>query len=325
MTIAAQTEAKRIPFKLQLRDLEILKAVYENRFMTFPLLNALFPPEQERTPAHILAKYPEPKEPGSNLKKRLRKLVHFELLILLTSYSGEDAYALDQAGAEELLEAKKKGIMSVGIARRYDWEEKAKKASRVNMLHTLMVAEFYVALEVAARSCPGLKLVHFERENKELRYKWEHGNQWPYVNPDAFLVLREQNKPPRTFFLEADRDTMSYDRMLEKFTQYSLFLADGQHKKAFQNVEEFHVLTIADTADRVRDLLNLLVKNTHAFPQKSTLPKGYRVPPQHMKLFYFTTEESYKNAYTNALSRIWRRADNIQEAVPIISAPLPRV
>jgi hypothetical protein len=323
------------PFHFQpKRDLSILKAVFENRFMDFSLLNSLFPPDLARTPLHVFTK--EPKAPGSNLRKRLKKLHLYQFLERLNTHRTEEhIYAIGQKGADELLARNAEENLNISIQHRYDWKEKSYDPHRLYVEHTLMVARFRVALEVATRNHPSVKLLHFERESKDLKYTWKTNGKKPCINPDAYFVLQDTKQPPGkqlyAYFLEADRHNVSKERMLERYTQYSLFLAEKEYKNAFPNMEFFRVLTIAPNEKHAKALLKLPTDNEQRFPTPSTLPKNYRIPAKHLDMFYFTHEQIYfdneKNLLhkpTNVLARIYLRSDDYTQQVPLIPSPLAR-
>jgi DNA-binding PadR family transcriptional regulator len=162
---------KEIP--LQDRDLEIIKEIYENRFMTFSILNPLFPPlptiplnpysktqqKKQRRLAKLGSKAPEEgsatqiassgQYSGKNLYTVLAKLYRHYYITRLRTYRGEEhVYALDELGAKVL-----RGL-GYKIKESIDWADQNYDISQRYYHHTLKIARFYAALRVALKEHP---------------------------------------------------------------------------------------------------------------------------------------------------------------------------
>lgn len=306
-----EKKADRPPLQIQGRDIEILQAVFEHRFLIVPLLASIFPPsEQDRTRRYMGYPVNVTDETHSNLRRRLRKLFHHAYLTRFhLPTSAEHVYALDNRGAELLRERQLPLPLSI------DWTEKNRDVKTPYVEHTLMVARFRVALELATRVHPKISLEHFERESLDLKAEWKRDNKRVYVNPDAFFILKDESQPSGqqylNYFLEADRSTMQLSRMLDKYARYSLMFQDNIHKQAF-DVSDFRVLTITKSRERASNLASI------------TADEAAPIPHAHKSLYYFTTEETYSEHPPNSLASIWRRADAIETVRGIIAAPLKR-
>ena len=311
------------PLHLQERDAAMIHAVFENRFLTIPLLSALFPPhEQDRTRRYRYEATATHDTTHSNLRRRLRALFHHGYLTrFITHIGGEHIYALDTKGAQLLRDNQLSLPLSI------DWAEKNRDISTPYAHHALMVARFRTALSVALKVTPAFSLPHFERESKDLKAEWKRQGARVFVNPDAFFILRDSTQPEgrqRTaYFLEADRSTMQLSRLLEKYARYSAMYEDRKHIEAF-GVPNFRVLTITKSKERAANLLALLTADTLG-RKKNGEPISNPIPKAHRAFFYFTTEANYHEHPQNVLAAIWQRADNPPEPRAVIGSPLARL
>jgi hypothetical protein len=301
---------RKPPFVLQERDMHILQAVFENRFLTFSMLALLFPPDLARTPAHL--RKANPTHPNTNLARRLSKLFHHGCVDRVrTIRGGELIYALGQNGSH-LLRSRQLPLFVPDT----DWAEKNRDVGQHYIDHALMVARFRVALTCALLATPATTLDNFQRESRDLKAEWKHAGARIYVNPDGFLTLRdsakEAGKQRTAFTLEADRSTMTLARMRDKFTRYSYMFSDRVHQEQFK-VPNLRVLVVAKSAERAASLLRILTDET----KPACLP-------EHRAAFLVTTEQSYLQHPTNVLAAIWRAADNPRELRSIIPSPLAR-
>jgi Replication-relaxation len=289
---------------LQERDHELIQAVSDNRFLTRSLLVTFFPPDPARTPAHV--RTAAPKTPGTNLDRRLAKLYHHGYLDRVrTVRGGELIYALAGRGAE-LLRTRQPELPML------DWAEKNRDLSGLYIEHALMVARFRAGLTAGLAAAAG-RLLHFERERRDLKAEWREGGERYYVNPDAFFSYAESGGGgEQPAFLEADRSTMTLARLWGKYASYAAMYRARIHREAF-GVSSFpRVLPITKSAERATNLLELVAGDD------SPAPKELR------DLFLFTTETSYAQAPTNILAAIWRSAAEPDTRRALIGSPLPR-
>lgn len=312
------------PYHFQARDALLLQTLGENRFLTKDIFLLFFPPDPDKTPQHVQTETPH--RTGTNLERRLAELYHHGYLMRWRKeLRGPLIYALANKGAE-LLRTKQLPLFS-----RTDWTETNRDLSHAYIDHTLMGARFRASLAAALRVHPAVSLFSYEWEAPDLKASWKHGGMRIYVNPDSFFTLKDASQPPGqqfwSYFLEADQSTMTLERMLEKYARYSLMFADKQHQEQFDITSNFpHVLTVAKSRERAANLAALLAEATTVYLRDpdSRKPYEYRFPREHRKFFYFTTEETYQAAPTNALANIWRRADDLTELRAVIASPLPR-
>jgi len=293
-------------FDIQERDMEILDAVHQNRFLTMSLLILLFPPDatarERKTPATA-----QPVR-HRNLEQRLKKLFRsYHLQRLRPPFGGEYIYALDTKGAKLLLEKQPELPLEI------DWRKKNQDITNSYFDHTLMVSRFRSSLTVGLRHHPTLSLHDYERESADLKAEWKRVGKRVYVQPDAFFTLHDKQADGYlAYFLEADRSTMKLARMIDKYERYAQMFQDKQHQGAF-NVQDFRVLTVTKSAERAGNIATLTAH------EKSPIPRSFR------ERLYFTTQQSYLEQPQNVLSAIWRRADDVTKIRGFTSRPLPRI
>ena len=292
-------------FDIQERDMEILDAVHQNRFLTMSLLMLLFPPDAtaraRKAPTDTPTRH-------RNLEQRLKKLFRsYHLQRLRPPFGGEYIYALDTKGAKLLLE--KQPELPIDV----DWRKKNQDLTNSYFDHTLMVSRFRASLTVGLRGHPALSLYDFERETADLKAEWKRAGKRVYVQPDAFFTLHDTQTDAYTaYFLEADRSTMQLARMIDKYQRYAQMFQDKQHKEAF-GVQDFRVLTITKSAERAGNIATLTAS------EKSPIPRTFR------ERLYFTTQQSYLEQPQNVLSAIWRRTDDLTQIRGFVPSPLPRI
>ena len=295
----------------------MIAAVWRNRFLTRELLLALFPPDESRAPTETTSGLYR----GSNLDRRLAKLFHHGYLDRLRLVrGGELIYALAQGGAVLLKTRQPELPLSTAT----DWREKNRDLAEHNIEHALMVGRFRSALEIGLPRTKSCELETFQREARsegayDLKRKWlRPGDRKSVVlTPDAFFVLRDTTRPtPKQrlpYFLEADRSTIPLDRMRLRYEIYASLYLDREHQHLF-GVPTFSVLTIARSAARASNLLNLIVDAEPTSPLARC-----------RDLFLFTSEEAYRDHLPNVLAAVWRSPANPTERESLIDSPLARV
>lgn len=322
-----------LPF-FQERDLEILKEVHENRFLTASLVRELFPPmpvhefdpnsqRQQKKKKRLVAQgiqnegvgqlpweFKPSEHPGQRLYRRLQNLYHFYYLQRLHTYRDEEIiYALDEKGAKRLREE------GISVNHVEDWNEKNRDISQQYYKHTLMIARFYVALKIALRKYPNLTLKTFIRGKKACKVVWDtsiEGTRYAkpiFVDPDfAFVLHDHQRNGDYGFVCEADRSTKTLEDMLERYTRYALMFNDEAHLQKYK-FKGLRVLTVCKSRERAMNLHGLPFRKDLARPYNSHVPKGFFIPEDDLPRFYFANEEDYFDAMQNVLASIWHRAD----------------
>lgn len=294
----ARVRAGRSRLELQERDHEILRHVWESRFLTRSLLTWLFPPASGlRDTDHIA------------LARRLQGLwARGYLDRFRAPDSRQFAYGLGPRGAKVLL-ARGHAIKQT------DWEEKNRRVAELFVEHALMVARFRVSVILGATVTRSVRLDSFEREKQALRAVWKRSGKPVSLSPDAFCIVRDASLPDGKqrfpYLIEADRSTMPLDRLAAKYQRYVWLYEHGAAEVVYR-VPTFSVLTICKSAARASNVLDLLSADTSP------------VPEDHRRFFLVTSDESYRDHPTNVLARVWRAADIPEELRAIIPSPLPR-
>ncbi len=229
--------SKEPPGKLVIgeRDLRILRALAEHRFLTSEQLFAL--------------------DGGGrrNLQRRLQYLFHLGFVDRPSQQLSFDrpqshiVYALGDKGADLLCErlAWPRG--------KVDWTTKNRQASASYIWHGLMISQFWTVLSLALRGNPA-SLVNWQ-QGAELRDHVQVEGRRLAIVPDAFFTI-EEGDDLLHFFLEADRSTMSLKRFWGKMRAYWEWWKQDRHRDKF-DISRFRVLTITLSdarKDNLRDV-----------------------------------------------------------------------
>lgn len=259
------------PLKIQQRDIEILRHVYENRFLTTQQVLFLIP--------------------GSSrvILLRLQKLFHNGYLDRLTTdLHKENIYALGNKGADLLVE-------NSDIDRgKIDWAWKNRKNRKPNRNHTLMISNFRIALARALKTSSA-KIHAWMPEGEALKDAVivDYGQKKTRIPfcPDAFFSLSEGSEYLH-FFLEADQSTMTNERFLTKMKGYWNFYKQGKHKQKF-DINAFRVLTITKSKARAENLRRVAKKADDNQAGSA--------------MFWFASEDNYSlEKFETILQLIWR-------------------
>ena len=267
-----------IGLKLTARDIEILKLVYRNRFLSSEYIIALL---------------------GHNRKSILRRLYllfHAGYLdrpkaqIVACENNSAMVYALGNRGAEVLA-----GEYGDAAIAKVNWTEKNKNSKGMFLEHTLMVAEILTVIQLACRKVRGLEYISAEEiignrlmppsdPANPLSWKVEKNEKNRFalsVIPDGAFGLRitDENTGRQQayyYFLEADRATMPVFRhslmrssIYKKLVGYT---ASREGKLFSQNFgfKKVFVLTVTLSDERIQNMIDLNKK----FHPKVT---GYRM------------------------------------------------
>lgn len=214
------------------RDLRILRALAEHRFLTSEQIFAL--------------------DGGGrrNLQRRLQHLFHLGFVDRPAQQLSFDrpqshiVYGLGDKGADLLCErlAWPRG--------KVDWNAKNRQASASYIWHGLIVSDFWTVLTLALRGNPAT-VVNWQ-QGAELRDHVTVEGKRLAIVPDAFFTI-EEGDDLLHFFLEADRSTMTLKRFWGKMRAYWEWWKDQRHIEKF-GIERFRVLTITLSEPRKESL-----------------------------------------------------------------------
>jgi hypothetical protein len=247
--------------RLTTDDLTVIRQVAKHRFLRSTHLIALLD------------------RPAKKLLERLAALYHnayldrprAQLDYYTTAGSAPIVYALGNKGAAILTELD-------GIARaNVDWTDKNRTAGRAFIEHTLMVADFMIALEIAIRRRSDVRLIQpadiLAAAPAETRHAKNPWNLRASVSPAGithdigiipdkvfgldFTIARKRSY----FFVEADRATMPVTRSHPRQTSFNQkilgYLAGGGVRNAHGThlgIGNFRVLTITTSPQRMETM-----------------------------------------------------------------------
>lgn len=217
-------------FRLQERDIEIIRAVFMHRFVQPAHLHALFAGSEE------------------NLARRCRLLwQHFYLerpiaarpLKVLTE---EIVYGLGKKGAA-LLQHLDPKLRVADL----DWTPPPERQIGWPFIdHQLGIVTFMVSMRLAC-------------EHKSIRFEWDgHFNRRKhrleigkrrYLQPDAYFVLETADRRRLHHFLEFDRGNVSLERMRQRYWAYFHWW-----KRAPEGFKNMRVVTIAKDETHMNSL-----------------------------------------------------------------------
>lgn len=263
-----------LPFRLQERDIAIIKMVYDHRFLTTDRIQTLIP--------------------GSDrgISNRLQKLFHNGYLDRPKANIYEKfVYGLGNKGAAFL--AKHYEIPRGKI----DWTAKNKDVKDDYFIkHALMVADFRIILNLALAKKTDAKIQQWFNTGQIKEGIQIEGEVYTFpFNPDAMIIL-ERGGYYKIFFLEADRGTKDLDRFLEQMKKYWKYQRRAKRGE-IKGLTAFRVLVT--TEGEVRK--NNLRETTKKADDEQT----------GVQLFWFTSEKDYNMDNPDSiLQPIWQTPKN---------------
>lgn len=271
--------------QLQPRDIEILKSLAEYRFLDSQQILALHPLKSGGSRYHL---------------RRLQHLFHHCYIDRPPSQMSyyrirnHMIYALGKKGADEIYSDDPQ------LRRRIDWQKKNHEVKFPFLSHAMMIADFHIAIALATKNKLETELVRWQQGKELADYVKLEGKKKTLI-PDAFFTIKQEGKE-YNFFLEADRSTMTLERVLQKIAAYWRWKEEEKHIKKF-NINRFRVLTITISPERQENIRKIA-------EQGISRPGGY-------PLFLFTCEKNYNyNEPSSILKPIWRMpADNTAKAM----------
>jgi DNA-binding Lrp family transcriptional regulator len=245
-------------FRLTEGDIDIVRAIARHRFLRSTQIAALVGRSLDRTNDRLLRLFH-----AGYVDRPRAQLDYYP-----TSGSEPMVYALADCGARLL--ADRHGV---------GWNRKNHEAGRPFLEHQLEVAEFYVALEEAARHRTDVRLLHaneliaaFPEETRSMRNPLAQRAAVPHagdvieigIMPDLIFGLGFPDGSRRCFMVEIDRGTMPITRsdvrqssFERKMRAYLHAYAAKLHERQF-GWKAFRVLTVVRDATRARSILATL-------------------------------------------------------------------
>jgi hypothetical protein len=195
----------RPPLVLQERDLAFLQAAADYRLLSTSQYILLFPGSKDA------------------VYRRLQLLFHHGYLDRLNGDPTKPmVYSLAGRGADVLVE--RGHLKDFG-----DCQKESRELGDRYVAHQAMIINFRIALTLATRERPDVRLLFFKPESLALRDRVTLGvregkSETIPINPDGFFGLQFLHLPEGRnrafFFLEADRSTMTRERFLQKLRGY---------------------------------------------------------------------------------------------------------
>jgi hypothetical protein len=221
-------------FELQDGDIELLHAVYQLRIATIDHLAAIS---------------------GRSVRAlwgRLLKLKTRRYLASVARFMQKQVYAIGAKGVPVLIEH--------GYAPRQFAERRLRhhELTEIGIRHSLFVADIHTRMLLLTRSGP-IRLAHWQ-EGSALWDSAVPRQDEPAIpiRPDAYFVLKQAGRPggANSFhvFLEADRSTMSHERMATKIAGYLEYHEQAGYRQKYPGMRSFIVATVTQTRERAAEL-----------------------------------------------------------------------
>lgn len=282
---------------IQGRDIEILKTIWEYRYLTSEHFLYLIKGSRQK------------------IYQRLQKLFHNRYLHRLhfpirldTGGSSPAIYVLDHLGADLLVEHTGLPVEKV------KWTNSIKTVESRYLKHALMISNFRAVLSLAIKKHPNLRLVWSQGKaikDKVLGdYKGDKRENIAIV-PDAYFKIIDIEKPGGEeadhFFLECDRATTPSKRFQKRMRGYWIYWGRGEGNFSEKyGSPHFRVLTVTTSEKRTKTLLATT-------KQADDSQTGSR-------LFWFTEETGYSlGEPEKLLGAIWKTAKTPDKIESILS------
>jgi hypothetical protein len=273
-----------VEVELRTRDREIIRALYEYRFLTTQQLYRLFPEGNYHALTARLAKLYYAGYVERPISQIVSRLLEGERYLI---------YCIGERGFEVLQRA-------YGIAKRDSQWYYRRDTMRENYLtHTIGVNNFSIALKQStlAHADEILSVGDWQGAGKTLLDSVADGSTRLSINPDGFYgwqFLKEKTPNKIYSFFEYDRGTMSLKRVARKYRAYWLYRGKAVKKK--HEIERFLVLTVVTHESRRRDLLEVC--------------QSTKISPHPAVMFWFALEREINyDEPRSILGKIWHTPD----------------
>jgi hypothetical protein len=221
-------------FELTDGDIELLHAVYQLRIATIDHLAAL----SGRTVRALWG--------------RLLKLKERRYLASVARFMQKQVYAVGSKGVPVLIEH---GHTPPEFAER---RLRHHELTEIGIRHSLFVADIHTRMLLLTRSGP-IGLIHWQEGSAlwDSVVPGEDDLAIP-VRPDAYFILKQAGRPEGKnrfhVFLEADRSTMSHERMAAKIAGYLAYYEQEGYRRKYPGMRSFIVATVTQTHERAQEL-----------------------------------------------------------------------
>ncbi len=254
----SKTENKRLPRKsrakkppvmqLTTRDVEIVKAVLEYRFLSIEQCTWFFPKDSSR-----------------GIINRLRLLYHNRYLERVSLPVNKSAnfmvYSLTEKGAQLIAEAD--NLMREEVL----WSRHLNKVTTGHINHLLEINNVIISAKIALETAQNqgqvkdYKLIRTEPKKNKISVLMRDADGHRFeasVIPDIILGILFQTGYT-LFFVEIDRSTMTTSRWQEKISVYREYTRAPELLERFKN-NSFNVLTVTTSSKRIESLASKTVE-----------------------------------------------------------------
>ena len=233
------TKDRKVPFRMQDRDREIIKHIHDNRFLTTKLISLLVGSSEQVTRTRLMKlfqnKYIDRKK-GEHNKSTVYYLVNKAYVEVLNPY-----YGIDKPSAR--------------------MTEKNRSVTYDPFLnHELLIAKTRVTLTLALKNRLDASLSEWvpdkERTNKYTVLREGGREEDRTFAPDSFITIRIDDEDI-FFFLEADRHTKDNDRFRKQMRKYWEYRSAWKEEMGTGDDGEyfgFRVLIVALSEAKVNNL-----------------------------------------------------------------------
>jgi Replication-relaxation len=220
-------------FELQDGDIELLHFLHQLRIATIDHLSALS---------------------GRSVRAlwgRLHKLRERRYLATAARFMQKQVYAIGSQGIPVMIEH---GYAPQGLAKK---RLRHHELTEIGIRHSLFIADVHTRVLLLTET--GLITLSHWDEGAAL---WDavprDGEAAIPVRPDAYFVLTHAGLPEGKnkfhIFLEADRSTMSHERMAAKIAGYVAYYDQRLHARKYPGMRSFLVATMTETRARAEGL-----------------------------------------------------------------------
>lgn len=187
--------------------------------------------------------------------KRVARLEEQRYLSRITKQPEKAIYQLGPQGALLLIEH---GYAPESIASR---RMRANELKPLGRAHALLITDIHAELLRETKNRP--EKIALWRQDVGLRARVRSrdagGRQTVFnVEPDAYFILERTDRPEGKnrshYFVEADRSTMSNDRIAGKIRGYIAYHNQQQFLKTYPGMKSFRVAVITETRKRAESL-----------------------------------------------------------------------
>jgi hypothetical protein len=237
-------------FELQLGDIELLHFVYQLRIATIDQIAVLS---------------------GRSVRAlwgRLLKLKQRRYLASVARFMQKHVYAIGSEGVPVLIEY---GYAPKDFAKR---RLRHHELTEIGIRHSLFIADIHSRLLLLTKT-GSLNLTHWEEGSTLWDTVAGKDESLIPIRPDAYFALTHAGRPDgkNTFhiFLEADRSTMSHERMAGKINGYVAYYDQRLHARKYPGMRSFTVATVTETRSRAEELR----KDLHPLIPRSAARDAY--------------------------------------------------